>query len=210
MASNRLSEIFKLLFPWIIQEQQQAKKLALKAEASVRQLSKLPSADSQNRDLISILNQICLLLERFREYPELLHPSEQQPIEEPTTTLNNVEPPLPFEPSPAFVPEPEPQLSATAKELIKLRDWILLAKSGEGDITPDLLEVLYHQLGKILEAEEVTTLEEMGLFNYERHQVISTKPTDDPNQKDCICDTVRPGYLFHGSLIRPQEVIVYT
>ena len=44
---------------------------------------------------------------------------------------------------------------------------------------------------------------------YERQQVIATQVTSDPAQDDCICDTVRLGYLFQGRLIRPQETIVY-
>ena len=72
-----------------------------------------------------------------------------------------------------------------------------------------MLQVLYKKLGKILEKEGITSLEETGVCNYERHQVVSTQETDDPNQDELIYETVRPGYLFQGSLIRPQEVIVY-
>jgi molecular chaperone GrpE (heat shock protein) len=92
-----------------------------------------------------------------------------------------------------------------------LRDWVLLAKSGESDnqASPKVLDAIYKQLGKILEKEGITPLEETGSFNYERQQVISTEATDDPEKDDLICDTIRLGYLFKGILFRPQEVIVY-
>jgi molecular chaperone GrpE (heat shock protein) len=38
---------------------------------------------------------------------------------------------------------------------------------------------------------------------------METKPTDDANLDGLVSSTLRPGYLFDGKLIRPQEVIVY-
>lgn len=40
--------------------------------------------------------------------------------------------------------------------------------------------------------------------------MIETRATEDPRQHNQVCGTVRPGYLFDGELIRPQEVIIYT
>jgi molecular chaperone GrpE (heat shock protein) len=63
---------------------------------------------------------------------------------------------------------------------------------------------------KVLEKEGVTSLEENDKFDYERQQIVSTKVTDDPQKNDIVAETVRPGYIFNGSIIRPQEVIIYT
>ena len=103
----------------------------------------------------------------------------------------------------------DPEPSSTAKELIKLRDNILLAitENTTGDVR--MFQSLYRKMGKILEEEGVFTLEAMEKFNYEQQQVMETKPTDDVNLDGLVSSTLRPGYLFDGKLIRPQEVIVY-
>lgn len=201
--------ILENLLPWN-RELQKAEELALQAEARVRQLNGLSAGDREVRDLVVILQSTCLLLERLVERPELIAPpkptfqDQVQPTPTPVASQPKVEPP------PITKVEPEPEVSATAKELIKLRDWVLLAKSGEKASSPEVLSAIYTKLGQILEQEGVTAIEDAGPFNYERQQVVSTQATDDPEKVDCICDTVRPGYQFHGKLIRPQEAIVYT
>jgi molecular chaperone GrpE (heat shock protein) len=65
-------------------------------------------------------------------------------------------------------------------------------------------------LGKVLEKEGVTPFEDVGSFDCERQQVVDTRPTDDPEQDNLVCATVRPGYRFREQLVRPQEVVVYT
>ena len=218
-----------LWFPLGGREKRQAEELALKAETSLHQLNKLPPPEKDERDLISRLQHISLLSERLLEQEEFSYLSIQSnvnSVEPEKTKLENSIPPLEVKSSDLektstpleSIPPPEITLekaeqkpSVTAQELMKLRDWILLATSEEGDKknSPKVLQVLYKKLGKILEKEGITSLEETGVCNYERHQVVSTQETDDPNQDELIYETVRPGYLFQGSLIRPQEVIVY-
>lgn len=235
---NNLMETIENIIP-LLKEKRQAEELALKAEATVRELSGLPTINFNDRNIISVLKSTCLLLERFQEHPELLNqkvPPIPQTIQE--IKIEEVQPPSASSPIPQIViptledktreevqlaleSSPIPKIirettqenpSVTAQELMRLRDWVLLAKSGEGEesTSPKVLDAIYKQLGKILEKEGITSLEETGSFNYERQQVISTQVTDDPQKDDLICDTIRPGYLFHDSLIRPQEVIVYT
>jgi hypothetical protein len=211
---NKLRKSLENLIP-LLKEKRQAEQLALQAEMIVRELSGLPSVNSDDRDIISVLNSIGLLLKRFQERPELLNPKEI-PITQPHEVIKTeeVKPPPESPPVSQIVREtPDEKPSATAEELIRLRDWVLLANSGEGKdeekASPKVLDAIYKQLGKILQKEGITALEETGSFNYERHQVVSTQPTDDPQKEDLICDTVRPGYFSHDSLIRPQEVIVY-
>jgi molecular chaperone GrpE (heat shock protein) len=112
--------------------------------------------------------------------------------------------------APVSQPAAGPEISSAAKELIKLRDWVLLAKSGEIASPASVLEGLYRKLGQLLQKEGVTALEAAGPFDEERQQIIETQPTEDPSQDNVVCDTVRPGYLFNGQLVRPQEVILYT
>jgi len=218
-----------LWFPLGGREKRQAEELALKAETSLHQLNKLPPPEKDERDLISRLQHISLLSERLLEQEEFSHSliqSNVKSVEPEKTKLENsialleVESPkleksaIPLESvsTPEITLEKaEQKPSVTAQELMRLRDWILLATSEEGKKKDKskVLQVLYTKLGKILEKEGITSLEETGVCNYERHQVVSTQKTDNPNQDELIHETVRPGYLFHGSLIRPQEVIVY-
>ncbi|WP_050766038.1 nucleotide exchange factor GrpE [Synechococcus sp. PCC 7335] len=107
----------------------------------------------------------------------------------------------------AVTPESKP--SSTAMELIKLRDWVLLAQSSSTSLTTEALSEIYKRLGHTLELEDITPLEMTGKFNYDQQQVVDTKVTHDPELEETICSTVRPGYLFDGKLIRPQEVTVY-
>ncbi len=219
MHTKSWSETLTNIFHWVTQYRQ-AQELALTAEASVRRLSGLRSTASEDRDIISVLQSACTLLERLVENPQLLQTDlhEHTPFvhelamaEE--VSLPTVEAPVAPEiisKPPTLEIAPEPKLSVSGEELIKLRDWVLLAKTGGAAPKAEMLEVLYEKLGQILTKEGATPIEDAGVFNYERQQVISTQATDDPQKQDYVCDTVRSGYLFNGKLIRPQEVIIYT
>lgn len=216
-----LNEIFNYLFPGKAKEQKQIEEIVETIENRVRQLSNLPP--NSTRDSTSVLlpklNHIDLLIERLLN---------NQVINESSVDTGNVIPNhfiaeslvkidiaeenketvsiLPSTPEIIL----EPTLSKTAKELIDLRDWILLAKTGSNLPGSEIFNVLYQRLGKILEQEGVNTLEEQDKFNYECQQIVSTKPTNDPDKNDMIAETIRPGYTFNNSIIRPQEVIIYT
>jgi molecular chaperone GrpE (heat shock protein) len=179
------------------QEKQQAQELALEAESYVRQLNGLTNIIEQG-EIISVLKSTCLLLKRLVERAEFLQTSADL---ETQTALN--------QPQPSASKVPGLHLSATIQELIKLRDWVLLAKKNQPQEDNTVLSAIYQQLGRILAQEGVIVIEDTGLFNCERQQIIATQVTDNPEQDEYICDTVRSGYLFQGQLIRPQEVIVY-
>jgi hypothetical protein len=173
--------------------------LALKAEAMVRELNQIPPYGGDDApEMAEILNSICQLLDRQLKQKE-------QPIAQPVLSVSET-----VEPQPPASKEPEPTLSQTAKELIKLRDWVFLACHGEATGDRPKFESLYQKLGKILSLEGVSVLEETGVFNYAQQQVIDTVPTADPAQDETIASTVRPGYQFNQKLVRPQEVIVFT
>ncbi len=139
--------------------------------------------------IINPLEEISIIKESFA-------PSE---IEQPLITENKIE-------------SIEKKPSAIAQELIKLRDWVLVASSSEENQSADrkALQILDQKLGKILEKEGITTVEDTGHCNYDRHKIVSTEITNDSTQDEIIYQTVRPGYIFDGSLIRPQEVIIYS
>ena len=102
-----------------------------------------------------------------------------------------------------------PELSTIARELIKLRDWILLAQQNQPEEETEVLSAIDCELKKNLQQEGVISIEETGLFDCERQKIIATKITNDAEKSDRVCNTVRSGYLFNDRLIRPQEAIVY-
>lgn len=200
--------------------------LALRAESLARQLNHLPSTTRKpvDTDVVVVLKSTCLLMERLLEVSQ---DSDTDWDDEdsfiPCTTGDFVSPAqesieLVHEPKSAIAQEkpssiavtPKPEPSDTAMDLIKLRDWILLAQSNSTTPITEILPEIYKRLGQTLELENITPLEITGKFNYEQQQVVNTQVTYDPEQEDTICSTVRPGYLFEGKLIRPQEVTVYT
>lgn len=190
----------------------QLQALALRAEALARALNKLP-ADDTPQDLAGILQTTCALLQRLTEQQARLlaeagpPASPEQPSSPPASAIAQPEQPTAIAEPSSTTPA---TLSATAKELIKLSDWVLLAKAGGTVVQPAVLEEIYRRLTALLAGEGVTALDASGPCDYERQMVVGTQVTDDPALYDHVSSTVRPGYLFHQQLLRPQEVIVYT
>ncbi|MFB2917249.1 nucleotide exchange factor GrpE [Aerosakkonema funiforme] len=192
-----LGTIFWLLHNQKLQKQRlEELDLAYRVEAIARKLSELsPEAPEQSQnEIVTSLRSTYSLLERLSEKEAISENFQKKVIPE-----NYSEP-----------PEKLLQLSGTAKELIKVRDWVLLAKTGSESIKPEMFDSLYRQLGQVLEKEGVTSLEETGTYDVERQQIVGTQPTNDPSLDEQICETIRPGYLFQGRLIRSQEVVIYT
>ncbi|GHO82247.1 nucleotide exchange factor GrpE [Dictyobacter formicarum] len=198
---------------WIVsllRNMRQTKVLAIRAEALARDLNKLPASSPEStQDLVAILQSTCTLLERLTEQQAtLLAPSpakDKQDSSQPPVAQNKQAATA----SPS-ISNKDATLSTTAKELIKLSDWVLLAKAGGTSVQPQVLEEIYRRLTHALETEGVMLLNAEGPCDYERQMIVGTESTDDPTRNDYVHSTVRPGYLFHDQLIRPQEVIVYT
>jgi len=56
---------------------------------------------------------------------------------------------------------------------------------------------------------DVMRIEDSGPLDLQRHEVIASRAAPGEDLVDHIADTVRPGYAWHGSLLRPQQVIAY-
>jgi hypothetical protein len=211
---------FKIRLPWI-RNDHEVQTLSLQIESKIKDLNDLPSTpiNSAPDDIASILKSTNLLLDRFIEkykheltkHPSIGTLSPEPKISEPSSQA--VQQPdviqTPDEPSRPFTIDREPEPSTTARELIKLRDYILLACTENATSDRKVFESLYQKVGQILTHESVTVLEETGQFNYEHQQVIDTQTTDDQTLDEMISSTIRSGYLFNQKLLRPQEVIVY-
>ena len=212
--------MWQTLIFWIT-HRREVEELAQRAQTTARELNKLPaSATASQENLVEMLQSTNALLARLAEQqtnaPVVTPPSEKISSQEkgssnPEQSESPVVPSKPVQPEPPVVPHVEKgqSLSATAKELIKLSDWVLLAKQGGTTVQPEALEEIYRRLTAVLSKEGVTPLDVSGPCDYERQMVVGTQPTDDPAQNDHVYTTVRPGYLFHDQLIRPQEVIIY-
>ncbi|WP_414624810.1 hypothetical protein [Calothrix sp. CCY 0018] len=212
-------------------EYKKAAYFALKIEKRIRHLNGISAPNNKSSidlDLVSSLKSSTLFLDRFIEVmehrnkfhsvneienskiiqQENVYFEEKEDVE---TFSENFEEKEDVETSSEIiVTSEEPKLSETAKELIKLRDSVLLVNTGDKTPNSEILEVLYQRLGKVLEKEGVDTLDKAGKFNIEQQEVVSTKETDDPELNEVVSETIRPGYLFAGNLFRSQEVIIYS
>lgn len=195
--------MFGDIFFWLT-KRRQVEELARRAETKARDLNKLPADPAApQQSLLDVLQTTCALLDRLAEQQQAMSLVEEHAEKPKPIALEQ-----PRAPS-APLPEAPASLSITAKELIKLSDWVLLAKVNDTAVQPEVLEEIYRQLTAVLAKEGVTPLLATGPCDYERQMVVGTQSTDDLAQVDHVYSTVRPGYIFHDQIIRPQEVIVY-
>ena len=107
------------------------------------------------------------------------------------------------------IPSSDDDASALAKEVIRIRDLVLQAKLSGRGVGPDWLDGLYAKLGKVLTDNGIVEIDDYGRFDHDRQRVLEVRTTRDPEQDEVVHSTVRPGYLMGGTVLRPQEVIIY-
>ncbi|WP_420128111.1 nucleotide exchange factor GrpE [Longimicrobium sp.] len=90
-----------------------------------------------------------------------------------------------------------------------MRDHLAFARMDGSGLSPDVVELVYRELGAALALENVTVLEDEGVFDPEYQQVVDLRATADPAQADRVCQTVRAGYSVGGEVVRPQQVVIY-
>lgn len=179
-------------------------RLALRVESLARSLNGDPTArpPESGSDLRAILRTAAVLLER----------AEQKLGAAPGAAATAAGPP-PQPPPPELVesarsPAPGGGPTATVEELIRLRDWVLVA-SGQEQPSPQVLSAVYRRLGQALEREGVTPVEKAGPYDESCQEVVATQPTSDARQHHQVAESVRPGYLVSGAVLRPEQVVVY-
>jgi molecular chaperone GrpE (heat shock protein) len=91
-----------------------------------------------------------------------------------------------------------------AVELIELSD--RLESLAPGDLDQAWIR---ERLRAILALHEIAPIADMGLVDFTRHEVVADRPADRATQVDHIADTVRPGYLWRGTILRPQQVVAW-
>jgi hypothetical protein len=56
---------------------------------------------------------------------------------------------------------------------------------------------------------DVEQIVDSGCFDLRRHEVVADRTAPNQELVDHIADTVRPGYAWRGSVLRPQQVVVF-
>ena len=72
------------------------------------------------------------------------------------------------------------------------------------------VELIYNKFVKYLEQNGVKPInsEPGSDFDTEIHEAVTTFPTDDPDKKGKVIDTVQKGYQLHDKVIRHAKVVV--
>jgi molecular chaperone GrpE len=86
---------------------------------------------------------------------------------------------------------------------------VLVASTGEEQPPRQVLSAVYQRLGKVLAREGLTPLEKDGPYDESCQEVVATQATDEADRHHVVAETVRPGYLLNGGVLRPQQVVVY-
>jgi hypothetical protein len=100
------------------------------------------------------------------------------------------------------------------RELIRLADGLPDLTGDHAAAAPvradELARWLETRTQALLKACDVELVEDNGPLDLQRHEVIATRAAPASDLVHHIADTARPGYSWHGRLIRPQQVVVYT
>lgn len=97
---------------------------------------------------------------------------------------------------------------AMGDNLLMRRDY-LRENMPEDDNADKLIKNQLRETANILKKAGVEILEDEGIFDCSRHTVVDTRLTTDPSLDNQIAEVFRPGYIYKGSVIRGQEVILY-
>jgi hypothetical protein len=116
-------------------------------------------------------------------------------------------------PDPAQASAPEPP-AAAVREAIRLADG-LFDLTGHGTDADELspaavLDWVGSRARDLLDTLAVKTIDDTGAFDPDRHHAVDVEPAPTPDLADQIAATVRPGYEWHGTLMQPQQVTIYT
>lgn len=79
----------------------------------------------------------------------------------------------------------------------------------ENELLAKFLDGQIKETMTILERAGVEILEENGVFDKSLQRAVKTVKTDDPQMKNKVAETFRPGFLYDGIVLREQEVVVY-
>jgi len=119
-------------------------------------------------------------------------------------------PPQPAQPPPpspmAPAPGPDP---AALRALAEQRDALIAGSVKVRGLLDD--QLLTDELDNALRRGGVTVFDPTGApMDRSRFRVSRTVPAPDPSADGVVAQTLAPGYLDNGRLLRPAEVVVYS
>lgn len=177
--------------------------LAKQIETRVHSLNGRPGLPDESRGLIESLGSILTLVDSLppRQVPT---DANQSPVGASSHDL--VAAPAAEDSPPTLPTKP----SATAWDLMRLCDLLWIARSSGAALEAKAVADIFEELNKVLSGEGVIVIRDTGLLDPNRQRVAGTQRTNDPQQRNYICQTVRPGYRFCEYILRPQDVIIST
>lgn len=159
-----------------------------------------------------------VLLARLRRADEALRAvagqraavgEEPAPAAVPARTAARVDEPLLPVGGNQTAPKVDEVLPRAALDLIALRDEALLAADSEHTTAKQVADRFSRKIGEILETDGITPAAPSEVLDPKRQHVIGTRPTDDAALHGKIAEVVGPGYLFHGRVVRPEQVVTW-
>ena len=88
------------------------------------------------------------------------------------------------------------------------KTWLMEGDS-ENKLLESFLDSQIEEIIAILEHAGVQILKENGDFDKSMQRVVKTTETSAPELKNKVAETFRPGFLYDGTVLREQEVVVY-
>ena len=115
---------------------------------------------------------------------------------------------------PVMPPAPPEGPPAAAGEVIRLADGLLdlresLNLTADDGQSATVLRWVESRTKALLTSCDIKRMEESGAFDPARQQTVASREAPRPELAHQIANTVRPGYVWHGVLLRPQQVVVY-
>jgi len=98
---------------------------------------------------------------------------------------------------------------AAAARLIDIRDYVVPDDDPAAPADAPDKRWLYERLGTALAELGIETLDATGAPDWKLQEAVGTRPTSDAARANTIAATVRPGYRYGATVLRPQQVIVY-
>jgi hypothetical protein len=95
-------------------------------------------------------------------------------------------------------------------DLIGMRDWIAVARDEANESAREALSAVDRKIVRILAQQGITALDAHGALDPAVHQVVEWRPTAESARHNEIAATIRAGYVNDATVLRPQEVIVFT
>lgn len=192
---------------------------AFELENIARQIRGLAPRMQQSEDIEDILHSVKALLQPLAENNVDMDAASVTDVPDSVLVTEDVIAATKTEVEPAEEPttreviftEKDREPSKLAIEIIRLRDWTLVSRSGGcNEETGKVLEALYFMLGQALTLEDITEYEvNEGMFDPSKQQAVMSAPSPEDTKKNTIHTSIRPGYVFMGRILRQQQVSIF-